>query len=140
MRPAVKLMIKKYALLKLKYDFMGYPFEDIKDLSFHHLIIPAYSCGSMPERGRFEKNGAILVVKAHNYLHVVESYDLDRFYGITSELIDIIVKEYVDMENIRYIDDILNGFEKEYIGKKRENGNPIIKEEYLNRILKKPSD
>lgn len=137
MKPVVKSMIKKYALLKLKYDFMGYTFQNIHELSFHHLIIPANICTSNNDRGYLEWNGSILVQNSHNYLHIIELYDLDRFYEITSELIDIIVKGYLDIESLRNIDDILCSFEYEYIGKKKENGNFIIKEEYLDRIQKK---
>lgn len=138
MRPSTKLLIDKYELLKLKYDFMGYEFERLKDLSFHHLLIPRCEASSMGlERGYFYWNGVILNKNiAHQYLHIVEEYDLDMFLDITSEMLDEKIKGYIDIENIRKINDILNCFEKEYYGKER-NGQPIIKDKYLKRVLKK---
>lgn len=40
MRQITAEMIEEYQLKKLGFDFMGYTFRNIKDLSFHHLIIP----------------------------------------------------------------------------------------------------
>jgi len=131
-------MIKRYALNKLKYDFMGYTFEDNRELSFHHLIIPKKDCKHMERKGFEEWNGAILVQDtAHEYLHRIQCYNDDMFQAITLEMIDENNKGHLDMENIKAIDDILRCFEKEYLGKTTKSGNEIIKEEYLNRLLLK---
>ena len=135
MREITKLMIKKYALMKLKYDFMGYEFNNTSQLSFHHLIIPHRFC---PEQGfgdgYYIWNGAILRQNtAHDYLHVIENRDLDMFNAITSEMIDENVKGYLDETNLRAIDDILTQFEKEYCGARTKKGKPLIKEVYTRR-------
>ena len=136
MREVTKIMIKKYALMKLKYDFMGYEFERTNELSFHHLIIPKKECKYMERKGFEEWNGAILVQDtAHEYLHKIQCYDEDIFLAITLEIIDENLKGHLDIENIKAIDDILKCFEKKYLGVKTKNGNEIIKEEYLKRIL-----
>lgn len=138
MREITRSMIKKYALNKLKYDFMGYDFTDNRELSFHHLIIPKKDCKKMEKKGFEEWNGAILVQdRAHEYLHRIQCYDDDRFMAITFEMIDENLKGHLDIENIKIIDDILRSFEKEYLGVKAKNGNEIIKEEYLKRLLMK---
>ena len=138
MREVTRNMIKRYALNKLKYDFMGYTFEDNRELSFHHLIIPKKDCKGMERKGFEEWNGAILVQDtAHEYLHRIQCYNDDMFQAITLEMIDENNKGHLDMENIRAIDDILKCFEKEYLGKKTKGGNDIVKEEYLNRLLLK---
>ena len=70
MRDITKLMIIRYKLLELKYDFMGNEFNKEKDLSIHHLIVPKRICKvqNMPEEGNLEWNGAILRQNtAHNY-------------------------------------------------------------------------
>lgn len=138
MKEITKIMIEKYRLKKLKYDMMGYMFKRIQDLSFHHTIISHRDCKEMGlGEGYWEWNGSILVQKtSHDFLHVVENYDYDRFLAITSELIDQNIKEYVDIENIKAINDILNGFEKEYSGKRTKKGYPLIKEEYTRRLIK----
>lgn len=138
MREVTRLMIKKYALNKLKYDFMGYTFENTRELSFHHLIVPKKDCKGMERKGFEEWNGAILKQdNAHEYLHRVQCYDDDMFQAITLEMIDENLKGHLDMDNLRAIDDILRCFEREYLGKKTKNGNEIIKEEYLRRLLLK---
>lgn len=139
MREITKLMIQKYALMKLKYDFMGYPFERTNQLSFHHLIVPRRNCKAKGlGEGYLEWNGAILRQNtAHEYLHIIESYDYDKFLDITSEMIDENLKEYLDMENLKRINDILNEFEKEYCGTRTKRGYPLIRDSYTRRLLKK---
>jgi hypothetical protein len=138
MREVTRNMIRIYCLNKLKYDFMGYEFSDNRELSFHHLIIAKKDCKGMERKGFEIWNGAILVQdRAHEYLHKIECYDRERFEAITKEMIDENVKRHLDMENIRVIDDILRSFEGEYLGVRARNGNEIIKEEYLHRLLLK---
>lgn len=132
MKEITKLMIKKYSLMKLKYDFMGYYFQNPSQLSFHHLIVPK-------RKGGLEviQNGAILNQNsAHNYLHTIESIDYDMFLAITSEMIDENIKGYLDIKNLKAIDDILNCFEREYCSLRTKKGKLLIKEEYTRRILK----
>lgn len=138
MREITKIMIKKYALNKLKYDFMGYPFNNTSQLSFHHLIVPRRHCKSQGlGEGYLEWNGAILRQNtSHEYLHTIEIYDLDMFNAITSEMIDENIKGFLDIQNIMYIDDILRNFEREYSGTRSKRGKLIIKPEYTRRLTK----
>ena len=138
MRPITKIMIKKYALEQIKYDFMGYGFKNIKDLSFHHLIVPHHMCKDEIEGGYIEWNGVILNQDtSHDYLHTIERFDFDRFLAISSEMIEEKSQGYICYQNILYISQILDGFEKEYYGKYNKKGTPIVKESYLRRVLKK---
>ena len=133
MKEVTKLMIKKYALMKLKYDFMGFPFQSSDQLSYHHLIIPRRNGGPMT----FE-NGAILRQNtSHDYLHIIERIDYDMFLALTSEMIDENIKGYLDMEKLKTIDDILDCFERDYCSLRTKKGRPIIKEEYTRRLLKR---
>lgn len=140
MRDITKLMIAKYKLLELKYDFMGYEFDKEKELSFHHLVIPKRLCIAqrIPEDGYLEWNGAILKMRtSHQYLHVIERYDRDMFEAITKELVEENQKGYLDMKNISYISDVLYNFEKEYCGARTKHGEPLIKEEYTRRLVRR---
>lgn len=140
MRDITKLMIAKYKLLELKYDFMGYDFDKERDLSFHHLVIPKRLCVAqrIAEDGYLEWNGAILKMKtAHNYLHTIERYDRDMFEAITEQMIDENSKGYLDLKNILYIDDVLKCFEREYSGARTKHGEPLIKEEYTRRRVRR---
>lgn len=131
MKEITKLMIKKYALMKLKYDFMGYQLQRSNQLSYHHLIIPKRYKGPMT----FE-NGTILVQRtSHDYLHIIEQYDLDMFLAITSEMIDQNLKGYLDWENLKAINDILQQFEKEYCSLRNGKKKPLIREEYIEKRL-----
>lgn len=139
MRDITKLMILKYNLLELKYDFMGYEFDKEKDLSFHHLIVPHRLCGvqHIENDGYVEWNGAVLKQStSHNYLHVIERYDREMFEAITRQMVDENLKGYLDLENIKRIDDILKCFEREYCGARAKNGKPLIKEEYVRRRIR----
>lgn len=139
MRDITKLMILKYNLLELKYDFMGYEFDKEKELSFHHLIVPKRVCiaQNIPELGYLDWNCALLQNDAHNYVHIVERYDRDMFNAITLRMIDENIKGYLDTNDIRYIDDVLQCFEREYSGARTKNGKPLIKEEYTRRLVRR---
>jgi len=140
MRDITKLMIAKYKLLELKYDFMGYEFNKEKELSFHHLIVPHRLCDvqNIENDGYVEWNGAVLKQRtAHNYLHIIERYDRDMFEAITRELVDENIKGHLDDTNIYKIDDVLNCFEREYCGTRTKAGKPLIKEEYTRRLVRK---
>ena len=140
MRDITKLMILKYKLLDLKYDFMGYEFNKEKELSFHHLIVPKRICKvqRITDDGYLEWNGAILKMKtSHQYLHVIERYDRDMFNAITLQMIDENLKGYLDTNNIKYIDDVLKCFEREYSGARTKHGDPLIKEEYTRRLIRR---
>lgn len=135
MREVTKLMIKKYALTKLKYDFMGYDFKTSSQLSFHHLIVPHSECKQMGlGEGYLFWNGAILVQStSHDYAHIIQKTDDDMFRALTSEMIDENVKGYLDVVNLRAIDDILTQFEREYCGARTKKGKLLIKEPYTRR-------
>lgn len=139
MRDITKLMIAKYQLLELKYDFMGYEFKKEKELTFHHLIVPKRICiaQNIPEMGYLEWNCALLKRDAHDFCHIVERYDRDRFIALTLLMIDENLKGHLDMENIYKIDDVLYGFEKEYSGARTKHGDPLIKEEYTRRMVRR---
>ena len=125
--------------MKLKYDFMGYEFKKLKDLSFHHIIIPSSLSPIIGmERGYYEWNGVMLVHRtSHEYLHIVETFDLDRFYAITSEMLDEKIKGYISLDNLKAIDDILTSFEREYTGQTfKGSRSEIIKPAYTIRLLK----
>lgn len=132
MKEITKSMIKEFKLRELGFDFMGYKLQKGDIYTFHHLIVPNR------EGGPYARwNGAILFSTPHQYLHVIESKDNDRFYYISSELIDINIKGCVDIENIRAIDDVLCSFECEYCGSTTSKGKNLIKEEYTHRVFRR---
>lgn len=139
MKNTTKLMIEKYDLKKLKYDFMGYSFVRTDELSFHHLIVPHKDCKSLGlmHNGYLMWNGAILVQDtAHEYLHVIANYDYEIFNRITNEMIDENIKGHLDLINLKRIHDFLTYFEIKYCGATSKKGYPIIKEEYTKRLFK----
>ena len=134
-----KNMIRKYNIKALQYDFMGYSFNNISNLAYHHLIIPFKLCRFYGiGKGKILCNGVLLNKDtSHTYLHVVEAFDEERFLAITSELLDEVIKGKISLENIRIILDILASFEREYANVKSANGEYIIKEQFTcNRIHK----
>ena len=131
MKEVTKLMINEFKLKELGMDFMGFQLQKGDIYTFHHLIVPNR------EGGPYARwNGAILFSTPHQYLHVIENKDYDMFCYITSEMIDMNIKGYLDMENIRHINDVLNQFEREHAGERTKKGKLLIKEEYTRRVLK----
>lgn len=138
MRQITRIMIQDYNIKKLKYDFMGFTFKVDKELSFHHLIISHEKCKLLGiGEGYWKENGAILVQStSHDYLHRIRTRDEDIFYAITSEMIDENIKGKLDLENLRYIRDMLEYFEREHCSDRTRRGEPLIKEEYIRRRIK----
>lgn len=133
MREVTKLLIRDFNIKYLGYDFMGYSLQKGDIYTFHHLIVPNR------EGGGYEWwNGAILCGKSsHPYLHVIENKDYDMFCYLTSEMIDMKIKGYLDMQNIRNIHDVLCEFEREHCSEKTYKDKYLIKEEYTKRLLKR---
>ena len=105
---------------------MGYRFSET-NASFHHLIIPRRLGGE-----ESIENGAVLNNESsHPYLHIVEGRDYDMFLAITEEIQKEKEKGYIDKDNIKRIDDILNCFEREHSSDLTRRGKVLIKEEYI---------
>lgn len=133
MKEITKEMINDLNINKLGYDQMGYNFKRIQDLSFHHTVVAKRNCKYLGfGDGYYYWNGSILVQKtSHDYLHLIEKYDKDRFYAITSELIDENMQRQILYNNLCYINSVLDSFEQEYCGQR------IIKDEFTRRLMKK---
>ena len=130
MREVTNLMINEFKIKQLGYDFMGYSLQRGDIYTFHHLIIPNRHGGPYARW-----NGAILCGRtSHPYLHLIEAKDYDMFCYLTSEMIDENVKGYLDIKNLRNIDDALTQFEREYSGARTRKGKVLIKEEYTRRV------
>lgn len=137
MREITYEMISIFKIDKLQYDFMGYTFKRLGDLNFHHLIIPHCKCSNIKTKGTILWNGSILGQNtSHEYLHIIEEYDKDMFNAITSEMIDENILRRIELNNLKYIRDILLQFEREYSGKKNNKGKYIIREEYISDRIK----
>jgi len=107
---------------------MGYDFS-LKGSSYHHLIVPRRFGGLTTY-----ENGAVLMQStAHNYLHTIEKYDLDIFNCITKAMQNQKEKEYIDIEDLKYIKACLVYFERYYSHLKTSKGKPIVKEYYITR-------
>ena len=125
MKEITNLMIHKFNLTDR--DFMGYRFTP-NNATFHHLIIPKRLNG--PET---IQNGAVLNGKtSHPYLHIIESVEPDAFYFITSEMIDMNVKGYLDLDNLRRIDDVLRYFESRHRHDTTKKGRKLVKDIYIS--------
>ena len=134
MRAITNLMINDFKLKKLGYDFMGFSFKSKEQLSFHHLIASRQDCKELhiPSEGYLQGNGEILRQDtSHDYLHILEQYDPEIFYLITSELIDENIKRKLTLDSLRRIRTLLEYFEKEHCSTRTKKGNLLIKESYV---------
>lgn len=138
MKNITKEMIKQYRIRKLGYDFMGYTFNRVEDLSFHHLIVPKRDCRDRGlGDGYLYWNGAILNQEtSHDYLHTIERVDRKLFLLITQEMIEQNEKGYLDLENLRRIRKILLYFEDEHKNDRNKQGKLLIKRQYIDKRIK----
>lgn len=137
MREVTREMIKIYNIKKLRYDFMGYTFRKIEDLSFHHLIVPHKDCKKLGlGEGYLITNGAILNQEtSHDYLHAIERVDREIFLRITQCMIEENRNGKIDIENLKKIRELLLYFEKEHEFDLNKKDKKIIRKSYiLNRI------
>lgn len=136
MREITKIMINQFKIMKLGFDFMSYTVGKKSSLSFHHLIVPRRNCKECGlGEGYLFWNGAILRQDtSHDYLHLIESKDYDIFLAITSEMIDENIKGYLDIDNLRRINNLLKVFEREHCHDRCKKGKLLIKDSYLRRV------
>lgn len=127
MKQITKDMIRIYKIKELRHDFAGYKLQKGDIYTYHHNIIAKRNGG--PET---IWNGAILCGKTiHPYLHLIEQYDPEIFYLITSELIDENIKRQLTLDSLRRIRTLLEYFEKEHCSTRTKKGNLLIKESYV---------
>ena len=127
MKQITKDMIRIYKIKELGHDFAGYKLQKGDIYTYHHNIIAKRNEG--PET---IWNGAILCGKTiHPYLHLIEQYDPEIFYLITSELIDENIKRKLTLDSLRRIRTLLEYFEKEHCSTRTKKGNLLIKESYV---------
>lgn len=125
-----RVMISAYNITDT--DFMGYSVSR-DTANFHHLILPRRNYGS-----KSIKNGAILNKDtSHPYIHLIENKDYDLFFRITREMIKENKLGRLDEKVLRTIDDLLGIFEREHCGDTNFNGEPLIREEYVKRLVKR---
>ena len=132
MKEITREMIKTFKLNKLGFDFMGYTFNNVKQLSYHHTIVSKSHGG-----GVTFQNGSILRQNtSHDYLHKIQATDEEIFYLITSELIDQNIKGKLDVDNLRRIRDLLLYFEREHDHDYTKKGHLLIRREYVKERVK----
>lgn len=132
MREITREMIKLYNIKKLKYDFMGYTFNNLQELSFHHLIVPKRDCKKEGlGNGFLIWNGAILKQDtSHDYLHLIERINRELFLRITKYMIEENKNGKIDIDNLKRIREVLLLFEEIYSKETDRNGKKLIKSVY----------
>lgn len=135
MKEVTKLLINNFKIKELGYDFLGFSIQKESILSFHHLLLSKEYCKKAKlGKGYWYWNGVILCQDtAHEYLHLIQKNNDELFRYITSELLDMKIKGYLDKKNLIAIGQILDYFEYQHIEEKDDKGRYIIKEKYLNR-------
>lgn len=121
-------LFNDFELYKLGYDFMGYCFDDRKELSYHHIK-------TKQQRGKTTyENGALLNRNtSHNYIHTIEEYEFDLFMELSEILKDEHKCKAITKEHLVEIRTILEYFERKYNNQYTKRGNLIIREDYIRR-------
>lgn len=122
-------LYEKFDMSSLGYDFMGYEFENKKELTYHH-ILPKNLGG----KTTFD-NGALLIGDSHNYIHLVEVMDFKLFIELSQELKKEHEKGEITKEQLVAIRQMLDFFEDKYKNSYARNGTLLIKEEFVRRRI-----
>lgn len=126
MRKILNLMIDYYNLKGI--DFMGYKVTKHNPYTYHHILKRCHGGNETLE------NGAILTKYSHQYLHVIESRDLEMYNQINNILKEINKQGFRPLERqILAIDYILRIFESEHFEDKTAKGKILIRKEFLKR-------
>lgn len=136
MKQVSKLLIDEFKINELGYDFMGFYLQKGSILSFHHLVLSKEYCKKAKlGKGYWYWNGVILCQDtSHEYLHLIQRYNDELFRYITSEMLDMKIKGFIDVNNLISINQMLDYFEYQHIEEKDDKGKYLIKEKYLDRI------
>lgn len=126
MRKILNLMTNLYNLNGI--DFLGYKVSKSNPYTFHHLI---KKCEGGKET---IQNGAILTRNSHQYLHIIESRDLETYIQLNNILKQINEQGFAPLKRqILAADYILRLFENEHFQDKTSNGKVLIRKEFLKR-------
>lgn len=123
-------LYKEYKLQELGYDFLGYTFEDKKELSTHH-ILPRHSGGET------KKNNLCVLNRftSHNYIHLIEDTDYKVFLELSKYLLEQVSKGEISREQLLRIEDALQFFEFKYRDEEDRHGERLIKPEYKSKRI-----
>ena len=123
-------LYKQYNLEGLGYDFLGYTFENKKELSTQH-ILPRHS------GGKTEKSNLCILNRytSHNYIHLIEDYDYKVFLEVSKYLLEQVKKGEISMDRLLRINDALEFFEYKFRNEEDRHGEKIIKPEYKEKRI-----
>lgn len=138
MKEVKSALLNELNIEKLGYDFMGYTFEEVDDLDFHHLIVPRKDCFKMGlDRGYIFWNGALLVREtAHRYLHFIEEIDRPLFCLITREMIKENMGREIKLEHLKKIREYLLYFEEVHRSEIDKKSPRVFKPTYIKNRIK----
>ena len=119
-----------FKLNETHYDFLGYYFDDKKELSYHHIQPKQYGGKTTYE------NGALLGRKtSHDYIHLIEDMDFKLFLELSQILKDEHAAKSITREHLIEIRRLLEFFETKYDRQYTKRGNLIIKEDFIRRRI-----
>lgn len=126
MKNITKIMINQYGINKI--GWMGYKVSKDNPYTYHHL---KKKCDGGKE---VISNGAILTKIAHEYLHIVESKDMELYNYINNVLRQINEQNFAPLKRqLLAIDAMLMMFENAHKNDRTKSNKKLIKESYLKR-------
>lgn len=127
-----KIKTKLYDNFRLQHlgvDFMGYEFENKKDLTYHHIQPKNYGGDTT------YKNGALLISASHNYIHTIEAFDFKLFLELSQELKKEHMQGEITRDRLITIAQMLAYFESKHANIYTRSGTPLIKDEFTRRRI-----
>ena len=127
MATKLETIIKKYNCTD--FDWMNFRITKKNPLTFHHID---KEC----EGGeRILKNGAPLTNIAHEYLHIIETYDKETYDALNKmfKLINLSGKEPTSIDRLT-IEYLLTRFYEKYKYEKNKKGKRLLTGNFFNRL------
>lgn len=110
-------------------DWMNYKLLK-KEITFHHIQ------KRVDDGKKVIENGALLMPVGHEYLHLIERYDIDRYVLINKLFKSINSQRYEPTRSQRELMEyVLKGFEDTHKEDMDRKGRLIVKKKYIERCF-----
>ena len=130
MKPINRLIIVKYNILKVGFDFMGYRVTDQSKISIHHFD---KRCNG----GKDDLSNCCAIMREpHDYLHIIEGIDRSKYNAINEQMMIENRLGKLDIDCMRRIDEILCEFEDKHSDDCTKSGKLLILDSYKERYFR----
>ena len=117
-------------------DWFGYEITPSNPLTYHHIFKNVYGDYSRECPNYKLINGALLTKNGHNYIHLIESRDLELYVKLSKLLHMINEQQHAPtLEQYKVINDCLKYFETNHFKDTNSKGKKLLTYKHYNRTI-----